>query len=72
MSWSAFAQFKVDDKSNEITALPDLLALLNLHGSVVTIDAMGCQVEIARQIVAQGRGLCAEFEGESAWVAPRV
>jgi predicted transposase YbfD/YdcC len=48
------AQFKVDDKSNEITALPELLALLNLHGSVVTIDAMGCQVEIARQIVDQG------------------
>jgi hypothetical protein len=42
------AQFKVDDKSNEITALPELLALLNLHGSVVTIDAMGCQVELAR------------------------
>lgn len=48
------AQLKVDDKSNEITALPALLALLNLHGGVVTIDAMGCQVEIARQIVAQG------------------
>ena len=48
------AQFKVDDKSNEITALPELLAMLNLRGSVVTIDAMGCQVEIARQIVDQG------------------
>jgi predicted transposase YbfD/YdcC len=48
------AQFKVDDKSNEITALPELLAMLNLHGSVVTIDAMGCQVELARQIVDQG------------------
>jgi predicted transposase YbfD/YdcC len=48
------AQFKVDDKSNEITALPELLALLNLHGSVVTIEAMGCQVEIARQMVDQG------------------
>ena len=48
------AQFKVDDKSNEITALPELLALLNLQGSVVTIDAMGCQVEIARQIIDQG------------------
>src|SRR5262245_48926727 len=47
-------KFKVDYKSNEITALPELLALLNLHGSVVTIDAMGCQVEIARQIVDQG------------------
>jgi predicted transposase YbfD/YdcC len=48
------AQYKVEEKSNEITALPELLALLNLHGSVVTIDAMGCQVEIARQIVDQG------------------
>src|SRR5262249_1841395 len=42
------AQLKVDDKSNEITALPELLARLNLHGSVVTIAAMGCQVEMVR------------------------
>jgi predicted transposase YbfD/YdcC len=48
------AQFKVDAKSNEITALPALLALLNLEGSMVTIDAMGCQVEIAQQIINQG------------------
>lgn len=48
------AQFKVDAKSNEITALPALLALLNLEDSVVTIDAMGCQVAIARQIRDQG------------------
>jgi predicted transposase YbfD/YdcC len=48
------AQFKVDAKSNEITALPALLALLNLEGSLVTIDAMGCQVEIAQQIITQG------------------
>jgi predicted transposase YbfD/YdcC len=48
------AQFKVDTKSNEITALPELLAMLNLEGRVVTIDAMGCQVEIARQIIDQG------------------
>ena len=47
MSWCS-AQFKVDAKSNEITALPELLSMLNLEGSVVTIDAMGCQVEIAR------------------------
>ena len=58
-AWAALhelvlAQFTVDDTSHEITALPELLALLNLHGSVVTIDAMGCQVEIARQIVNQG------------------
>lgn len=44
----------MDDTSNASTALPDLRALLNLHGSVVTMDAMGGQVEIARQSVAQG------------------
>ena len=47
-------QLKVDDKSNEITAIPRLLGLLELNGATVTIDAMGCQKEIARTIVAQG------------------
>jgi len=47
-------QVKVDDKSNEITAIPELLALLDLEGATVTIDAMGCQTEIAKCIVAQG------------------
>jgi predicted transposase YbfD/YdcC len=47
-------QIKVDDKSNEITAIPELLRLLALPGCIVTIDAMGCQTEIAAQIVAQG------------------
>ena len=47
-------QVKVDDKSNEITAIPALLSLLDLHGGTVTIDAMGCQKEIARQIIDQG------------------
>jgi predicted transposase YbfD/YdcC len=36
--------------ANEITALPELLRRLNLAGAVVTLDAMGCQVEITRQI----------------------
>jgi predicted transposase YbfD/YdcC len=44
-------QRKVDDKSNEITAIPKLLDALELAGTVVTIDAMGCQREIARRIV---------------------
>jgi len=44
-------QRKVDDKSNEITAIPRLLDALELAGTVVTIDAMGCQREIARRIV---------------------
>jgi predicted transposase YbfD/YdcC len=47
------AQVKVDDKSNEITALPELLRQLALTGCIVTIDAMGCQREIAKQIIGQ-------------------
>ena len=45
-------QVKVDEKSNEITAIPQLLDLLDVEGSVVTIDAMGTQKKIAEQIVA--------------------
>jgi predicted transposase YbfD/YdcC len=47
------AQEAVDQKSNEITAIPKLLALLDLEGAFVTIDAMGCQRDIAEQIVEQ-------------------
>jgi predicted transposase YbfD/YdcC len=47
------AQRKVDDKSNEITAIPKLLDALELSGTVVTIDAMGCQRSIAEKIVAK-------------------
>ncbi len=43
-------QVAVDDKSNEITAIPQLLELLDLAGAIVTIDAMGCQKEIARRV----------------------
>lgn len=44
----------VDDKSNEITAIPKLLEVLELTGAIVTIDAMGCQKEIADKIRAKG------------------
>jgi predicted transposase YbfD/YdcC len=47
-------QVMTEAKSNEITAIPKLLELLDLHGTLVTIDAMGCQKAIAKQIVAQG------------------
>ncbi len=47
-------QVATDAKSNEITAIPQLLALLMLKGAIVTIDAMGCQTKIAEQIVDQG------------------
>jgi predicted transposase YbfD/YdcC len=46
-------QVKTKDKSNEITAIPELLKLLDLKGNIVTIDAMGCQKKIAKQIVDQ-------------------
>ena len=47
-------QIAVDSKSNEITAIPLLLELLDLHGATVTIDAMGCQKDIAAKIVERG------------------
>jgi len=43
-------QVKVDEKSNEITAIPKLLSMLEITGCIVTIDAMGCQTEIAAKI----------------------
>lgn len=47
-------QVKVADKSNEITAIPELLKMLDITGCVITIDAMGCQKKIAEQIIGQG------------------
>ena len=58
-AWAAesrlvLGQTKVHDKSNEITAIPELLAWLDLRGCIVTIDAIGCQRKIAQQIIEQG------------------
>jgi predicted transposase YbfD/YdcC len=58
-AWAAanhisLGQVVVDAKSNEITAIPKLLEMLELSGALVTIDAMGCQTEIARDIVDAG------------------
>jgi predicted transposase YbfD/YdcC len=47
-------QLQVDEKSNEITAIPALLDLLDITGCTITIDAMGCQRKIAEQIITQG------------------
>jgi hypothetical protein len=47
-------QREVDGKSNEITAIPELLDTLHLDGSIVTLDAMGCQKDIATRIRAKG------------------
>ena len=43
-------QVRVDEKSNEITAIPELLRVLEISSCIVTIDAMGCQTEIAAEI----------------------
>lgn len=49
----SLAQVAVDEKSNEITAIPQLLALLEMKGALVTIDAMGCQKDIAAEIASR-------------------
>jgi predicted transposase YbfD/YdcC len=49
----AVGQRKVNEKSNEITAIPELLDMLEISGCIITIDAMGCQTAIAHQIVAK-------------------
>jgi len=49
----SLGQIKVNDKTNEITAIPELIKQLALEGAIVTIDAMGCQREIAAALVAQ-------------------
>ena len=56
-------QVAVDEKSNEITAIPSLLKMLLLEGSVVSIDAMGCQSEIANTIIEQGADYVLALKG---------
>jgi predicted transposase YbfD/YdcC len=46
-------QTAVDQKTNEITAIPELLTMLDIENSIITLDAMGCQQEIAKQIIHQ-------------------
>src|SRR5260221_2160964 len=60
---AVLGQRKVDTKSNEITAIPDLLDLLALNGCIVTIDAMGCQRTIAQKIVDQGADYVLALKG---------
>ena len=56
-------QLKVEEKSNEITAIPELLQALVIQGCIITIDAMGCQTEIAGLIVEQGGDYCISLKG---------
>ena len=50
----SIGQVKVDDKSNEITAIPELLDLIDIEGAIITIDAIGTQFEITKKIVSKG------------------
>jgi predicted transposase YbfD/YdcC len=59
----ALGQLKTEDKSNEITAIPELLKLLDLKGCIVTIDAMGCQKDIAQRIADQGADYVLALKG---------
>lgn len=56
-------QVKVDNKSNEITAIPQLLKVLDLKGCIVTLDAMGAQKEIAQQIIEGGGDYILSLKG---------
>jgi predicted transposase YbfD/YdcC len=56
-------QVKTAEKSNEITAIPRLLNLLEIEGCTVTIDAMGCQKEITAQIIEQKGDYCISLKG---------
>jgi len=57
------AEIKVAEQSNEITAIPELLKLLVLEGCIITIDAMGCQKKIAKDIVAKKAGYAIAVKG---------
>jgi predicted transposase YbfD/YdcC len=56
-------EITVDEKSNEITAIPQLLDLIDVSGSTVTIDAMGCQTDIAKKIIDKKADYCLALKG---------
>lgn len=65
-------QVKVAEKSNEITAVPELLRMLKLKGAIVTLDAMGCQKEIAANIIDQQADYVLALKGNHATVHEEV
>ena len=66
------AQEKVAGKSNEITAIPGLLRILELKNCIVTIDAMGCQREIAKTIIERGADYILALKGNQPEMLDRV
>ena len=65
-------QVKVNDKSNEITAIPELIKVLELSGCLVTIDAMGTQTQIAQLIQDKGADYCLALKGNHKYLHERV
>jgi len=65
-------QLKVDGKSNEITAIPKLLDMIDVEGATVTIDAMGCQTTIAEKIVDRGGGYVLALKGNQSSLSNEV
>lgn len=68
----ALGQVKVADKSNEITAIPELLRVLELEGCIVTMDAMGCQKDIAANIIDKHADYVLALKGNHATVHEEV
>lgn len=75
-AWSSknlvLGQVKVNEKSNEITAIPELLAALAIEGTTITIDAMGCQKEIAQKIVDSKSDYVLALKGNQAELFEQV
>lgn len=65
-------QVKVNDKSNEITAIPELLRALELKGCIVTLDAMGCQKDIAARIIGKQADYVLALKGNHATIHEEV
>ena len=65
-------QVKVNEKSNEITAIPELLHVLELQGCIVTIDAMGCQKSIAAAIVEKDADYVLALKGNHATIHEEI
>lgn len=76
-AWSSanglvLGQVKTDEKSNEITAIPVLLRALSLKGCIVTTDAMGCQKNIAKQIIEGGGDYVLALKGNQGALSEQV
>lgn len=65
-------QIKTEEKSNEITAIPKLLEILDIAGSIITIDAMGCQKEIVKKIQSQNADYIIGLKGNQGYLKEQV